>query len=176
MLNQPLDPSDRSIVASLRKMQVFSALDDLQLAEIIALAKLRKYDQGEEIISQGDYDQMLYFLINGELSILNKGVEVGRISRLGEVFGEMGVIDGSPRSATIKATAPTLCLAIEAAFLDRLEGDTKARAEAVFYKGFSEVLANRLRDCLDRVLLLEQTIQTQSKNNQELKKVNFPSY
>lgn len=155
MLIQPLDPSDRQLVARLRKMQVFSALDDLQLAEIIALAQLRKYDQGEEIISQGDYDQMLYFLINGELRIWNKGIEVGHIDRLGEVFGEMGLIDGSPRSATITAATPTLCIALETAFLDKLDGEAKTRAEAVFYKGFAEVLSNRLRDCLDRVLELE---------------------
>ena len=161
MLNQPLDPSDRAVVARLRQMQVFSALDDLQLAEIIGMALLRKYDKGDEIITQGGEDQLLYFLITGELSIIKQGVEVGRIKRLGEVFGEMGVIDGSPRSATIKALTPVLCLAIEAAFLDRLEGDAKVRAEAVFYKGFSEVLAHRLRDCLERILTLEKALAEQ---------------
>ena len=117
MINQQLDPNDTTTIARLKKMNVFARLDDIHMAEIIKLAKLRKYETEELIISEGAYDQMLYFLITGEISIVHEGVEVGRISRLGEVFGEMGIIDGSPRSASIKALRPTLCLAIEAAFL-----------------------------------------------------------
>lgn len=176
MYNQPLDPSDRTIVKRLRKMRVFSSLDDLQLDQIVNLAKLCKYGPGEEVIAQGATDQILYFLISGELVIFKQQVEIGRITRLGEVFGEMGLIDGNPRSATIRAVKPTLCLALEAAFLSRLEGHSKTKAEAVFYKGFSEVLTLRLRDSLDRVLELETRLAAKTRNPQSVQRSVIPKY
>lgn len=158
MIEKQLDHENEEIIARLRRMPVFDSLGERQMQEIVKLARLRKYEPGEIVIQKGDYDQYIYFLIGGDLLILNGDVEVGRIRRLGDVFGEMGVIDGSPRSATIKALAPTLCVAVDGAFMDRLQGADKLIAQAVFYRIFAEILATRLRDTSKRAADMERLL------------------
>ncbi len=65
--------------------------------------KIRQYDDGETIINEGDTDQIVYFLISGSCSVNIDGLDVNAISKLGDVFGEMGMINHKPRSATITA-------------------------------------------------------------------------
>jgi len=158
MIEKELDHSDQEVLDRLRQMPVFDSLGRNQMREIVRLSRLRKYDAGEVLIKEGDYDQYIYFLIGGDLSILRDGEQVGRIRRLGDVFGEMGIIDGSPRSATIKALAPTLCVALDGAFLDRLSGADKLIAQALFYRIFAGILAARLRDTNNRVAELENRL------------------
>jgi CRP-like cAMP-binding protein len=158
LIEKQLDHENEEIISRLRRMRVFDTLGDRQMMEIIKLSRLRKYEPGEVLIKEGDYDQYIYFLIGGDLAIESNGAEVGHIRRLGDVFGEMGIIDGSPRSATIRAVSPSLCLAVDGAFMDRLQGADKLIAQAVFYRIFAEILAVRLRDTSKRAADMERRL------------------
>ncbi len=120
--------------------------------------KIRQYDDGETIINEGDTDQIVYFLISGSCSVNIDGLDVNAISKLGDVFGEMGMINHKPRSATITAEQETLCLALDGSFLERMKGMDKLAAEALFYRIFSEMLAARIRDANRKVLRLEDEL------------------
>jgi CRP-like cAMP-binding protein len=158
LIEKQLDHENEEIISRQRRMRVFDTLGDRQMMEIIKLSRLRKYEPGEVLIKEGDYDQYIYFLIGGDLAIESNGAEVGHIRRLGDVFGEMGIIDGSPRSATIRAVSPSLCLAVDGAFMDRLQGADKLIAQAVFYRIFAEILAVRLRDTSKRAADMERRL------------------
>jgi CRP-like cAMP-binding protein len=145
------DPTNAELLAQLRRIPPFALLGEAQVAAVAGLARLRKYDAGEVVIREGDYDHWIFFLVRGELTISHKGVPVGALRRLGDVFGEMGIHDGSPRSATIVAVKPTLCLALDASVFERLEGRDRDSVEAVFYRVFCEILAVRLRQ-MDEML------------------------
>jgi CRP-like cAMP-binding protein len=119
--------------------------------EVVRMSRMRKYEPGEIIIREGDYDAWVFFLIKGDLRISVKGVEVGSIRRLGDVFGEMGIIDGSPRSASIQALTPTLCVAVDASILDRQTAKDTYVVQSILYRIFCEVLAVRVRE-LDKRL------------------------
>ena len=129
-----------------------AVLDELRersgpkVAEVVRVSKLRKYEPGEVIIQEGTYDSWVYFLVQGEVGIVHRGVELGRLRRLGDVFGEMGIIDGSPRSATVTALTPVVCLGMDASIFDRLKDQDRVAVQAAFYKVFCEILAARLRD------------------------------
>ncbi|MBU1247395.1 MAG: cyclic nucleotide-binding domain-containing protein [Proteobacteria bacterium] len=155
MKEMPLTSQAGGLADKLKRMRIFDSLDEQQIASIAEYASLRKYDPGETLICEGDCDDTLYFLISGELAILHEGVDVGTIRRLGDVFGEMGVLDGSPRSATIRAVTPVLCLSIAPGFLEGLDGEAHTQALNVFYRAFAEILAIRLRDALNQISDLE---------------------
>lgn len=145
------DPDNDETIEQMRRIPTLALLDERQLAEIVRVSKLRKYEPGEAIIQERTYDSWVYFLIQGEVGVFHQGLEVSRLRRLGDVFGEMGIIDGSPRSATVKATQPCLCLAVDASIFDRLKDHDRVAVQAVFYKVFCEILATRLRE-MDRKL------------------------
>lgn len=140
------DPTNTEILAQLHKIPAFAPLEEPQIAAVAALSRLRRYEVGETVIHEGEYDSWIFFLVQGELGITHKGVQVGVIRRLGDVFGEMGIVDGSPRSATIKALKPSLCVAMDAAILERLEGSDRCAVQSVFYRVFCEIMAVRLRE------------------------------
>ena len=64
------------------------------------------------IFEQGDPSSEMYGVVSGTVDLLKDGVVVARIEADG-TFGEMGLIDGSPRSLTAIAAEPTTVAAID---------------------------------------------------------------
>lgn len=151
MKEHEFDPTNAETLEQFRRIPAFSALEESMVQEVVRMSRMRKYEPGEIIIREGDYDAWVFFLIKGDLKISVKGVEVGTIRRLGDVFGEMGIIDGSPRSASIQALTPTLCVAVDASILDRQTAKDTYVVQSILYRIFCEVLAVRVRE-LDKRL------------------------
>ncbi|KMP11688.1 hypothetical protein UZ36_03450 [Candidatus Nitromaritima sp. SCGC AAA799-C22] len=68
---------------------------------------IKHFAEGEVIIREGDPSHCAYMLDEGQVEVLknqnsNRDVRIATLGK-GELFGEMGLIDDSPRSATIKA-------------------------------------------------------------------------
>lgn len=145
-------------VDKLRLLPGFDELSEDRLAEVLAMTSVRQYEPGETIIAEGERDRRVFFLVQGMARVVKGDVEIGRIRRLGEVFGEMGVIDGSPRSATVQAVQRTLCVSVEAGVLDSLSGESKLLFSAVLFKSFAERLAERLREMNTENVGLRETL------------------
>ncbi len=72
------------------------------------ISSLRQVSRGNTVLREGDHTDNIYFIVNGALKVLVSDEE-GRevilsILGPGEMFGEMGVLDDHPRSATVIAT------------------------------------------------------------------------
>jgi CRP-like cAMP-binding protein len=119
------------------------------LSRLLHLSKMREYEAEEAIIREGDEDPWLYFLLEGSVRITKKDVEIGTLSEVGEVFGEMRIIDSQIRSATVVALEPTVCLAINTTAKDRMAGtgdrDEQLDFLLLLYRIFAEFLSIRLR-------------------------------
>ncbi len=134
-----------TVIAALKEVSFFSNLDDRQLHDVFKMSKLRQYDPNEEIMSEGAYDSFIYILLTGEVRISKAGSVIARLHKTGEIFGELGIINYEPRSASVHAVAKTSCLAVDAAFLDNLLPHDRDVIYAIVYKLFSEIVAQRLR-------------------------------
>ena len=76
------------------------------IQDLIHFGQFVQLDSGRRLFQQGEDSDSVYFLINGRLDAYIEGIEpivVGHIAR-GEIFGEMGVLSGSPRSTSIRAS------------------------------------------------------------------------
>lgn len=92
----------------LRNLPIFSRVPEDALGKIARIAHHRRVVRGVTLVHAGEHTDSLYVLINGSIKVMNTNEE-GRevilaILGPGEFFGEMGMIDGSPRSATIVST------------------------------------------------------------------------
>lgn len=87
-----------------------------QLATILADCQTRHYRQGDIIFHEGDPGTVLYLISAGQIRIYVNSLDGSETSvvlfgRTGDIFGELAVIDGMPRSATAVAlTATTLAI------------------------------------------------------------------
>jgi len=94
----------------LKSVPLFASLPDEQLRLLAAVVTRRSAPRGSVIMAAGDPNDSLYIVISGRLKVMmgdSDGKEV-ILSLIGpgEFFGEMGLIDDSPRSASVVAIEP----------------------------------------------------------------------
>jgi CRP-like cAMP-binding protein len=93
------------------------------------------FEAGQTIFSEGEPSTYTYRIVAGSVDIVVRGRESPerRIASLGpdEVFGEMGIIDPAPRSATAVAREPTACVAYTAEEVIELMSSDPAQAIAL---------------------------------------------
>lgn len=136
---------NHQILQKLKQMPTLELFDEENLQGALKLSKIREYEPGEPILEEGSYDNRIFFLVSGSVKIEKNGKELTVLDRGGDVFGEMGVIDGSARSASAYAVDKTVCLATDISYIDRLSGNDKVAFGYILYRIFAESLANRLR-------------------------------
>ena len=145
-----------SILKKIGNIPTLSSFSEDDLKGVLELSKIRKYEKGETIIEEGVFDSWIYFLVSGEVKVVKHDNELSILKRTGDVFGEMGIIDGSPRSASIYAVEETVCLATDASYIDRLSGNDKIVFSYILYRLFAEILANRLRLTSEELISLKE--------------------
>jgi CRP/FNR family cyclic AMP-dependent transcriptional regulator len=94
----------------LRNVPLFSVLPESQLALLTGLVGRKSFARGATVISAGDLTDSLYVIMSGRLKVTvsdDQGREViFAILDPSEFFGEMGLLDDSPRSASVVALEP----------------------------------------------------------------------
>jgi small-conductance mechanosensitive channel/CRP-like cAMP-binding protein len=111
-------------LALLTRLDLFSMLDRAEIEEVADSIARRSFHGGETVFAQGDPGDSLFVLTEGLLDVLvstngrESAQRVGRVQP-GEFVGEMSLLTGEPRSATITAVTP--CVAYE------IGGDTLHR-------------------------------------------------
>jgi CRP/FNR family cyclic AMP-dependent transcriptional regulator len=136
-------------IQRLMTIQALKHFETRNLGKLLRLSKIRQYEDGEQIIQEGDRDPWLYFLLSGTICISKAGEEIGSIDRKGEIFGEMRIIDDQSRSASVYAKGATVCLAVDTSAGNRLttsdEKDAKLDFLLLLYRIFAEYITARLR-------------------------------
>ncbi len=139
------------IIQKLARMPALKAFKEENLKELLQLSKVKKFKSGELIFEEGSYASLIYYLISGKARIVKGGKEIAVLRRLGDVFGEMGPLEGSSRSASVYAVDETVCVEIDISNIDRVLGDDMYAFRYIIYRGFAEVLAKRLRDTTEEL-------------------------
>mgnify|MGYP001306413728 FL=1 len=93
---------------------------------------------GHEIFKQGDSGNSAFLIISGSFVVIRNGLRVGKISE-GEIFGELSLIIGDNRKATIKAITPAEIVEIKPTALNEILNSSLKLKEVI--KSFSEELA-----------------------------------
>lgn len=128
------------------------AIDKKYLKSVINRSKMRAYEADEIITTQGSFDKWVYVMLSGAVAVIKDDKEIAVLDMPGDTFGEMALIDGKERSATILAKCDTLCLAIDTTFLENVNKEEYLAFYAVFYQLFAEILARRLRETNDELV------------------------
>jgi CRP-like cAMP-binding protein len=126
-------------------LYIFGLLTDADVEWMAAAGTQRRLKAGELIIREGDRTDSLVFLLEGGLVVSNKSM--GELARMGvgEVVGEMSLVDSAPPSATITASRDGLAFFLDRAkLLKKLEADDGFGSR--FYRALAIFLADRLRD------------------------------
>lgn len=128
---------------------LFTGLDSNQLAILSGYVRCRRYKPNEVIYKQGEQGRSACFMVRGRVDILIDIPGTNRKKRVnayteGTLFGEVSLIDGGQRSATIITTKPTICFVLDREQYEALQSQHE---EIVFIllKNLCSEFASRLR-------------------------------
>ncbi|WP_437712984.1 cyclic nucleotide-binding domain-containing protein [Sorangium sp. So ce448] len=113
-----------SLITQLREIGLFGGLGDHVLQALADTLELLDLEPGAVAFREGDNGREMFVLLSGEMEVLKRSkrdVEA-RVAVLGpnDWFGEMSILDVMPRSATVRAIAPSRLLRVTAHDLDAL--------------------------------------------------------
>jgi CRP-like cAMP-binding protein len=98
-------------VELLRNVDLFEGLTNKEFESIADACKRAQFREGANVITQGDPSARMYIIIDGTADVFVHGAKVDTIGP-GDYFGEIAVIDGQPRAATVTATSPVSALSL----------------------------------------------------------------
>lgn len=135
---------------TLRKVELFSQMTDDELGTLAERLRYAPFAKGSIIARQGSVAHWLYVIIRGDaevyLELSNGGRRTVRNLTTGNFFGEMGVMTGAPRAASVVAKTDVECYRLDKEMFEEI-----LRARPSIAEEISHILATR-RVELDNVL------------------------
>ena len=104
----PPAPPRRDPVAALERVELFTDMNRRQAEQIARLLKERQFRKSETVIMEGSGGAAFFLIDSGNATVSSKGVELATLGP-GDYFGEIALIDGRPRSATVTAATDLIC-------------------------------------------------------------------
>jgi len=108
-MSEPVDLERR--IELLQGVWLFSGCDDHEIEKIAAMAEPRTVPAGTQVTVEGEPGPEFFVIVEGDAVATVEGDEVGRIGA-GGFFGEMALIDGGERLATVTAQNPMTMLVL----------------------------------------------------------------
>ena len=130
--------------SALERTPLFAGLDREHLDDVLAVGRRVSFEPGQAIVERGDHGDAMYIVLGGAAEV-DVGGRFHRLER-GDFFGEMAVLAGKPREATVKAVEPVEALRIAADDFQVFLADNPQIAV-----GMLKSLVERLREVQDRL-------------------------
>ena len=129
----------------LSKVWIFTKLDREDLERIGKSVVPRSFARGGEIVKEGEQAVAFYVIVKGKVEIV-KGSEVLNTLGPGESFGEMALLDGFPRSVSVRAVEDTECLV-----MTRWDFTAELRSNPSIVLAMLPVMSKRIRELEERL-------------------------
>ncbi len=128
----------------IEKIPFFQGLLPHQARQLLRTGQVKKFFKSQALCHRGDNSTTMYVLLSGELVIKDDDIELARVTPP-DIVGEMGVVTGQPRCATIEvAEEATLMLIGRIEFEALLKTDTKMAAQ--IFRNMLDSICQKLRE------------------------------
>ena len=136
---------------ALEHSPLFHDMTPYQIRKTILLSELREYRDGDRLIEQGTMGRSMYIVVGGQLEVVRRdGARETRLARLGpgDVFGEIGFVHETYRTADVRALGAVSVLCIDH---ERLKKDLALFPHIMSKLNFniSGILGKRLAEVVD---------------------------
>lgn len=145
--------------APLSSVPFLNSFTEDQLDEVLNSSSLLQCDAGDTIIREGSIDSRIYILLSGELEVNVAGKKVATIGRVGDVFGELALVNQDKRAASVVAGSRALCLAVDQKFLQDIHPREEDPAfHAALFEFVARLVAKKLDATSRRLAELEKEL------------------
>jgi CRP/FNR family cyclic AMP-dependent transcriptional regulator len=98
---------------ALARVPLFAGLSARHLRRLADLTEEQRYMEGASVVREGEPGDRFYVILQGEAKVVSRGGRVLNRLQPGDFFGEISVLDGGPRTASVVAETPLTMLALE---------------------------------------------------------------
>ncbi len=139
---------ERSIIDVLKAVPLFEELSNREIQNIARIAYQRHYSAGEVIIHEGQNAAGMYIMVDGQAEV-TKSLEDGTTLHLttlenSGLFGDVGLLDSSPRTATVTATRDSSIIGFfRPELLELINSNPRLASKVIFKLG--QILTARFR-------------------------------
>ncbi len=150
---------ERHTPSPLRAVPALASFDDDQLDDVLNSSSLLQCEPGDCIIEEGSIDSRIYVLLSGELEVCVGGKKVAAITRIGEVFGELALVNQDKRLASVIAPKKAVCLAVDQKFLQDIHPREQDPAfHAALYEFVARLVVRKLEATSRRLAEVEKEL------------------
>lgn len=138
----------------LKQIYLFENLSEDEIEKVMSVTEIQSYKQDEVLFREGSPSDALYIIAQGRVRMSKQVAYIGEealsILEPGEFFGEMGLLDDSPRSADAIIHEPANLLVItRSKFLSLMAENYEIGYKVLLT--FARTLCSRLRDTNDKI-------------------------
>ncbi len=131
-----------SVLEHFRGVPLFSTLSKAGLRSVARAATEIEVSSGKTIVSEGHTDRFLYVIVAGTAAVTRHGRRIRKLDS-GDFFGDLALLDGGPRTATVTAVTDMTLMV-----LSPREMDPVIQAEPGIALAMLKALALRLRETM----------------------------
>jgi len=137
--------------AVLERSQLFTGMTNYQRRKAILISEFKEFEEGELLVKQGDVGRNMYMILEGSADVVRVDEDKERVLaqlEAGQIFGEVGYIRATERTADVRAVSKVSALRFD---YERMQKDLKFFPNIVAQLNFniSAILGERLADMLD---------------------------
>ena len=162
---------NEQIITILKKFMIFEDLSPTDIKKILRMdskipnvdggyqnriVKLCQYKARETVIREGEFDCWSFWVVKGVFDVIQNKEVIATFSNSGEIFGEMSVLEGIPRTASVVSVTPGVCLCIDMSVIENLADES---VRTTIKNGFYKVILGRLSKTKDKIMAEKQQIE-----------------
>lgn len=156
-----MNRQEHKLMQIIEKINVFNGFEVKEVQRLLFMCSPRKYAVGEVVYKADEPSINMLILLTGKLQVVSKTGEILGEIPAGTTTGEIGILTGRTRSATVIALEPAAGMMITKEDLSSLMGDLRIHAK---------VFENLVDQLCDRLMEANQSIENYSKTTREAQK------
>lgn len=159
---------DGTLPTELKTVPFLNSFNEEQLDDLLTSSNIIQAEPGDVIIREGTIDSRIYILLSGELEVRVGEKRVAAISRSGEVFGELALVNQDKRVASVVAAKPSFCLAVDQKFLQDIHPREEDPAfHAALYEFVARLIAKKLDATSRRLAEVEKELRALKQEHEK---------
>jgi serine/threonine protein kinase len=117
----------------LRTLTFFHEFSHAEIWEVLRASDWHEYQDGEDIVKEGEIDDRFYIIVSGKVNVLANGAQIGALSN-GDCFGETSYVRGAKRQASIQADGAVTILRVSSTLMEQVSSACQLRFNKVFLR------------------------------------------
>ena len=155
----PFNHEPGRLPPTLAKVPFLAQLTGSAMDGLLSRASVLEFFPGDVIIREGEQSAYFCILLKGSVRVVKGVEEVARIEENGALIGELAMLNGEARSASVEGLTHGFCLRVEPGFLERLSDQDRSAFYATLYRFVARLLGERLAECTAQLAAAEKELQ-----------------